>query len=638
MRTVELVIDGADEGGTADPNELLAEARVLVRTWPSSTVLVTARPIGPFERTQEGLRLPSLDLGEIADLVTRVARADYSVGYLNSLPASLKDAVSLPLFAVMLGAYRARSHPRDPFSLADLIASVIDSAVPLKLRKADAGSALRWLAARAMERGGGAVPVHEVASDDLREVLLASRFVSQESQCLAFHLRLFTDWFAAKSLADEIPAGLNKAEPRVLDLWENALTIACGVLPSAMIDDLLKPIAIADPGFAASVVANGVARWAGYGAPDLPPAKECGVRLRIAMQAWCEGLGRLAQEIGPCRPDGTLPPLGLRVEGCSLVGAWHEHPGTSELEDIFDLPEATHPFDGWRRLQYSHPAKESAWSWRWTLEDLRHRHADYLDGRPLVSDTGALFEEAAWDAAIALTGRGSLDQRPIPVVDVKNALQDIQSEDDVIRIHKDHYHVGLLRKKLSLLQSTQENLLKEPWPSADIPTPAGPGRRKVWAHYTPHRLLDRVRAVYGGAIEAYEWLVPNWFPRFSHSMKTYLALPAILRGWLVVNPDARDYRGEPTLVWRFEPLPRGSASRTEIEFAETVPRMWEEISQLRDQVRQLRPELSERVRVSGGETTLRVFQRRPATELAYKWLVNDLRAVYWLDRDLKQKY
>ena len=45
-----VIIDGADEAGSGPAAELLNEARVLVGTWPSTTVVITSRPIPSLSR------------------------------------------------------------------------------------------------------------------------------------------------------------------------------------------------------------------------------------------------------------------------------------------------------------------------------------------------------------------------------------------------------------------------------------------------------------------------------------------------------------------------------------------------------------------------------------------------------------
>lgn len=133
------------------------------------------------------------------------------------------------------------------------------------------------------------------------------------------------------------------------------------------------------------------------------------------MKAWVEGIGPLAQLIAPVREDGTLLPIGVRVDGAGLIAGWYY--GTEKVPDIIDI--IPHPLDfdkdfRWPRIRLARPGRQSAWAWRWTLEELSDRLSELMQRQALPIGDGPLAREYVWMTALKIAGRGSLDYRPIP--------------------------------------------------------------------------------------------------------------------------------------------------------------------------------------------------------------------------------
>jgi hypothetical protein len=77
---------------------------------------------------------------------------------------------------------------------------------------------------------------------------------------------------------------------------------------------------------------------------SLPSALQLGWQVRIATQAWIDGIGSLAKLVVPLRNDGSLPPLGVHLVQLTdtdthytyFQTGWYF--GTASLENVVELP------------------------------------------------------------------------------------------------------------------------------------------------------------------------------------------------------------------------------------------------------------------------------------------------------------
>ena len=176
-----------------------------------------------------------------------------------------------------------------------------------------------------------------------------------------------------------------------------------------------------------------------------------------------------------------------------------------------------------------------------------------------------------------------------------------------------------------LLANGQRDLA-QPWPVPDQPLSRSGW---VWDEFSDERLLDRTRAVYAGALEGYEQLVRQWFPNFSDRLDTMIILPAKLVGVLFMPKHQGGFQDGPSISWRLEPFQSGSKSTVDI-CLEGEREGWYDLEQCWERIKTLRPKSSEWVGVAAVDIgALHVFDTRPATDLAYDWLVNDLRRLAW---------
>ena len=149
-----IVLDGLDEKGVTEGNDLLSQVQYYVDAYPKSRVLVTCI-------TLPGLRLPErrtpvspLSEDDSARLISRIAGRTVALPELYSWSDSVRAAARRPLFAVMIGVELRQAATlglHRPVELLDRLARQVVESAPDGGAKLD--SLLQNLAARAISTG-----------------------------------------------------------------------------------------------------------------------------------------------------------------------------------------------------------------------------------------------------------------------------------------------------------------------------------------------------------------------------------------------------------------------------------------------------------------------------------------------------
>jgi hypothetical protein len=632
-----VIVDGADEAGVGPAAELLAEARVLAGTWPRTTVVVISRPLPVLGEVEESVQMPLLSETEAYEVVGHFAGRTISQGTALGWPESVRKSICRPLFAVLLGTYLQEQDASIPKSTGELLTRLVERSLgQTELGQASANQLLQHLAILSTDRGGGPVHTGEVISSrDERHLLLNSRLVIEQSGALSFPLPILTQWFAAQSLAaGKLTPSELASDIRRLEHWRYPLIIFVGAFGHDQVTEFLTVLASEHPAFTAEVVKESLVSWGLEESLPLPPLPECGHRIRTAMQAWVKGIGPLAQLIAPVCGDGSIFPIGLRMHETHLSAAWYR--GDGEIAEVTELPSKAHyPSEkqfwlDWPTLRSSQPGRQSAWAWRWTLDELVDNLSRLLQDRALPVSKGPLAREAFWQAMLKFTGRGSMYRGGIQLDEIEEILAQLPPDFAVITIDKWTFPVDYIWAEVNRLREAGEEELHAPWPGPDVEIHRG---HRIWEPYTREQVLARAKAVYAGALEGYQQLVDQWFPMLAPRLEKAATLPALLVGEVIVPPDQSKHEGMPHIRWYLEPLPYDSRSEVEIRFGESFAGFEADRELLRSltgRVRSLRPEtagwISAAIRgeaVGMGPT--------PVTELVYNWIWDDLEKVSWVD-------
>jgi hypothetical protein len=149
----------------------------------------------------EFVEVPLLTTDEAFGLISLVRGERYNSGRASQWPASLREAVRRPLFAIRLGAFLRSRGPLAGFPLGEVLSALVERAIEnTSLERRDAERLLLQLASLSNDRSGRAVPVREVATRTELHPLLQSRLVVERAGSLQFPLALLREWYGAQRL------------------------------------------------------------------------------------------------------------------------------------------------------------------------------------------------------------------------------------------------------------------------------------------------------------------------------------------------------------------------------------------------------------------------------------------------------
>ena len=257
-----VVVDGADEAGLGS-EELLSECRILVSSWPNTTIVITSRPLPAFAPDtckDERVDMRLLSEEESTDLIRRLS--GHQQFHLSSWPAPIRDALRLPLFAILLGVHLQRSAQVVPQSTGELLAYlVVRSLGRTALNSTASDLLLQQLAVLSTDRQGGDVPTSGLATMDQVQALLDSRLVVERIGGVAFPLAILREWFAAHSLANGDPdVDALLADRKRLELWRYPLIMYVSLFDDDQVFGVLGRLAEKHPGFASAIVDEALPR------------------------------------------------------------------------------------------------------------------------------------------------------------------------------------------------------------------------------------------------------------------------------------------------------------------------------------------------------------------------------------------
>ena len=244
-----------------------------------------------------------------------------------------------------------------------------------------------------------------------------------------------------------------------------------------------------------------------------------------------------------------------------------------------------------------------------------------MHARRLPNVDGPLMDEAIWEMALAFSGRGSLNELPILLSELRARLDLIPDNSSVKSrdgLFMDRSALALLQRRVHLLLSNGTTQLPAPWPVPDREIRSG----WVWESYSDERLFERTKAIYQAALEGYGEIVGRWFPSLANRLETKVMMPARLTGWVRPADPGKGYSGSPIISWRLEPLPLGSRSAVELRMGEGGS-FDSDFLTLWENTRRLRPDAAEWIGAAESHGMLNVFGAKPATELVYGWLWDD---------------
>jgi len=631
---ISIIIDGMDEVGISIAAQILDEARIIVTTWKSSRITLMSRPLPLFIRLEETQYIPNLKEEEAYRLVGLVSETNITTGFSYSWPKVVKDAILRPLFAILLGLYLLEADMRVPRSKGELLINLVEKALARsEITDVNLKTMLKRLAIVSTDRGNSPVLRNEIATGDEFKQLVASGLIIETDNLISFSLPILAQWFAAQALEDNMKDITElTCDLRIMEYWTYPLIIFISLFSHDIVHDKFSLIVESNPAFASRIVEEGLANW-GLSNDIIPPsALESGMRIRATMKSWVKGIGSLASLIAPVDQETEVLPIGVRISDSSVISSWYS--GTECIPKINELTDDIHPlitntinYD-WLNRRMARPGRQSAWAWRWSLDDLTSRLSKLLQNRGLKVNSGPIFIEEIWQMALKLTNRGSLFSGQISVEEI-NEILNVRFEGlHFVSIGNKKYNLKKIREYIDHKINQNIKFIKDPWPGPDMDASSGGW---VWDLYSDQRLLERTRVIYSKAIESYIQIVDEFFLNFKSRLKIYNTLPANLIGELIIPPKTHDYSSHPSLQWYFDPLPFGNTTKVEISLTSSELTSHKELNEIYDKLRHLRPKSAEWISAETHGQLLEVSHSAPVREIVYNWLWNDLKSISWVN-------
>ncbi len=564
-------------------------------------------------------------------------------------PDALRRTIRRPFFALL-----AAAHMSDP-SMPRTGAGLIDRAVRQALGDSAPTSALRALAAERV-RTGRPVDLHAQFPDQA-VALLGSRLLVVDQGRAVFALPIFEQWFAAQALLrGEADVGEALAHMSAFARWRYALAVAVASGQTSQVDRLVHAVARWNPG-AASWLANEAISTRLSPEADLQPLQDwmtVGTSIRAATGAWLAGLGPASQLVDPVRwlpGEGTDPlsaaTLAVAVEDGRISQGWTAAarvPGPVAYGPPGVFDPAGYSCE-WCGLRSGVPAPSPNWVWRWTLDDLQSDLEQTLmfDVERRASSGGVIEREWVYSRAQALLDSHLRPRTWETVLQRLSEMWERASGADNIS-----FRVGLvtldsedLDRMHRLVDPSASGPVTEPWPGRDAELGGW-----VWSGYTPERMLERTRAIYGGALTAYREMSEGILASFGDALGHAALLPAVLEGRLTA-PQGDQFEHGPQLEYTLRPVgtpgpagQRQGSDNVDIALVEDTPHpslawdedWWQTAAAERNRYEQRNPGVTTFSALSQTRTMADLWGPRPATTNALEWIWKDLRELGWVKR------
>jgi hypothetical protein len=642
----QVVIDDLDSVSLREAARLLAEARQLVHTWPRVSVLATARsgiPVPDEEKilvepwpAQRGAELAGVALGD--DIPWRLWNTETT------------DLLTSPLTALGLAArVRAGSDVkvRRVQLLADLATMVIDS--QNHEVGDDTWQDLARLAARIL---GQSQPVTAASFGSLPLVrrLTTTGLVVEGHTELTFALPVFEQYFGSEALRMGLVGLETIAAASFFPRWRYALAFAVSSATDQAQERLFTGLATINPaaafwilgeiadanedrthvGPSDEAIAALISRRdpTGDTATEPDSAIRAGKWLRGAEQALLFGLGPLAESLAQHR-DGRLVQWGAWLQNgrLTLARARDQLPPP----DVVKLAERFPGLGRWHRVEtFSFPTSDLG-RWLRAQTALREQVQKLIRRRTLpVPRTSWLARERLYLLADFVYNYSARHRRStIDLAELRDTVTEwMERVNGSVRATWQgagrSVDSGDIRWLAAQLDLQDGDTLLPPWPVGDQPETG----RWIWQTYSPALTLTLATDIVRQALIGYRQLAETSFPAFGDALGLYSMLPVCVDG-LLERPINDENAHAIEIVVSLDVdrnAQRSDMPSVNLRLAPDDGQAFWTFGQERRRA----------ARTTFGQSSLQNMNLPlghpcPATSLAYRWLVQDLVGVGWLD-------
>jgi hypothetical protein len=596
-----LIIDGIDESST-NPQDLYMDARALISKHPRSNALLTSRPLPVFAELPS-LRVPRLDDRGAMALMERSGEAPRN---LINLPPQLREAVHLPLYALLMGkALKDRIAVGAPHAL---IEHLVSRAIQKSKTPKDLQLELLNLAIRTTDHGGN-IDIRGCLDS---AALLSTGLVASEGGTLGFTLAVVQQHFAAIALQnDEFDIRELSGDMRHALRWRFALAVAVASASEPIRNRILEQVGEWLPQLIAWVISESLALPNASQIQTLPPRAIAAKQLNLSTDVLASCLqSKLTQSLDK---RVTSEPMITNVETSDNV----IHYSAERVVPIRSDWQTSIP--GKSIYNITRRAGGSGWNWIIAKDEITNQLQDVLN-RKLLPIPPTVQCERDWEIVNAVSlGLPQLEYASVEAIRTRfEEFIEFSNIRDARRLNVNSVATNPIELTNVLAKIASGSLLISPWPERD----EVPGQF-VWNGFSKDRLINRTKEIYAAAFESYQWVAKEVLPNIAPLLSRYCIRPA--KYYLTLQGYSTSYG--PTIIESLEPLPLGASDEIEC--------VWDEGLDFFQQLH-----ACEHYRLSRAETefvghshshrVLDIFGTTPATDLMYTWLKADLKIACWI--------
>jgi hypothetical protein len=660
LRPCRIVIDNLDGVSPRQARQLLDQARELVTAWPTVSVLATSRPGVPVS-DDELIKVEPWSVERGADLVRTVA-GDV---LWQVWAAETKDLLTTPLTAIAVAArLRAGRDTRvSRLTLLNDLARII-----LEEERPEQATQQIWdefarLAVRILTNSAP-VTAASFGSPPMVWKLTDTGLIVSDDGKLSFALPVFEQHFGAQAiqngLAEPEVAAATEAFPR----WRYALASAIATSEVVQAETYALRVARVNPA-ALSWILDEITAEHGDTASDTEAAPSRPAPIKndkdadpmMAQGAWLrDGLQALLDGFGACRTslaryrDGQLVQWGVQSAGdYRFLGIARDELPPPAVVRVADNALDVTISSGWISWTPFRFPSENLGRWFWARQSIRNTLLRLIRRRrlPLPADS-PLVRERMWVLAQRIM---HIRRQPwstvIPLDDLRHAVDGLmeqvertvhsrwQCPDEEIDSHD-------VRWIHAQLQHETAEALASPQPPRDRTNRPAKWR---WDGYSPELTLDIHRNVLSDALIGYRDIVEHNFARFGPALGLYGVLPVRIKGTIFTDDDGAD-NPQSSLLYEISANPNAQrASNPDVDLElltqAEIPQYYAKTAAnpprggLRASITEEDGPQTRFYVPTKYDTDLLTGLSRPATNLAYEWLADDLQALGWLTQKVK---
>lgn len=649
-RPFALVVDGLDEVDGQTATRLVDLVSAMIESRRGSVALLTSRP-GVLSTSDQEQPWEGLSLEQARSVVESVSGKPHVTWEWNP---TLLESVRRPFFAIGAGIMLADG--TKPSSQADLIRRLVERALAEQTSSAVAvqdSDLYRLLVRVAVEltASGG---VSDGRTFQERQQLRRTRLAAVSDGMVEFTLPIFQQWFAAQALLEQEPLLLaSVASAASFDRWRWSLAIAgLSVTSAEQFDGIAGVLLNANTG-AGSWVLDQVASardWPKRGENDFVDPATAGQRILRATRSWIDAIGPLASAVFPVADDRQPISLRVAVGSGTVSTVWDRATPVEDVVSGLD-PQFSAMDDGdhtWREISSGGAIAGFEWPWVRVHERIAKATLKVLEQHPRLGPVdGVWHNESRYRLARTILNSRSFMFPALDRQQLNSAVQDFLSRwDDPLNvrwiINGEQILGGEVIDLATWIEGLEGDFIDRPLPAPDEELRGS----FVWDVYSPSRLREFVAEAYGQACDAYDQACGSVFSNFAWSLGTGAPNGFGVIAIVEAADTGRGWQGAPGLMKALVPL---SALEAEVQRFGHVALLSEngralvvarEVSGLpdgRQGEHEYFADLLERVGSAGSGAFGRrsIMSRgvdftahtRPASELAARWLWEDLKAV-----------